>query len=77
MTELWYNKTRYGTVVNVFLYFGAMTLFLLVAVAGNKKLWKYAISLFSVAVVLHVVSMGVRMWLAGHVPAGQVGGHHI
>lgn len=84
MTELWYNRTFYGTVMNVFLYFVAMTLFLLVTVVGNRKpipakagairghqrfrLWRYAYPMFSVAVILHLASMGVRMWLAGRWP---------
>jgi cytochrome c-type biogenesis protein CcsB len=68
VVELWYNRTFYGTVVNVFLYFISMTLFLLVAVGTAPKLRPWAFGIFTVAVILHIVSMGVRMWLAGRWP---------
>ena len=68
ITELWYNRTSYGTSLNVFLYFAAMTLFLLVAVGVNNKLRPYAYGIFTTAVILHLTSMGVRMWLSGGWP---------
>ena len=67
-TELWYNRTFNGTVANVFLYFIAMTLFLLVAVGVTDKVRPYAYGIFTLAVLLHLTSMGVRMWLAGRWP---------
>jgi cytochrome c-type biogenesis protein CcsB len=68
VVELWYNRTFYGTVLNVFLYFISMTLFLLVAVGAAPKLRGWAFGIFTVAVILHIVSMGIRMWLAGRWP---------
>jgi cytochrome c-type biogenesis protein CcsB len=68
VTELWYNRTFYGTILNVFLYFISMTLFLMVAVGVTKKLETPALWVFGVAVVTHVAAMGVRWWLAGRIP---------
>ncbi len=67
-TELWYNRTFYGTIANVFLYFIAMTLFLMVAVGVTDRLEKPALIIFGAAVLLHVAAMGVRWWLAGRIP---------
>ena len=45
-----------------------MTLFLLVAVGVSDKLRPYAYTIFTLAVILHLASMGIRMWLAGRWP---------
>jgi cytochrome c-type biogenesis protein CcsB len=68
VTELWYNRTFYGTIANVFLYFIAMTLFLMVAVGVTNKLETPALCIFGVAVVLHITAMAIRWWLAGRIP---------
>jgi cytochrome c-type biogenesis protein CcsB len=68
VTELWYNRTFYGTIANVFLYFIAMTLFLMVAVGVTNKLETPALWIFGIAVALHITAMGVRWWLAGRIP---------
>ena len=68
VTELWYNRTFYGTIANVFLYFIAMTLFLMVAVGVTNKLETPALCVFGVAVALHITAMAIRWWLAGRIP---------
>ncbi len=68
VTELWYNRTFYGTIFNVFLYFISLTLFLMVAVGVTKKVETPALWVFGVAVATHVAAMGVRWWLAGRIP---------
>jgi cytochrome c-type biogenesis protein CcsB len=66
--ELWYNRTSSGTLIDVFLYFIAMVLFLLTAVGVSRKLWFVAMPLFTVAVLTHLAAMGIRWWLAGRIP---------
>ncbi len=68
VTELWYNRTYFGTVANVFLYFIAMTLFLLVAVGAAPKVEKSALVIFTIAVGVHLASMAIRYWLAQRWP---------
>jgi cytochrome c-type biogenesis protein CcsB len=68
VTELWYNRTFKGTVANVFLYFVAMTLFLVAAVGVAPKLRKPAMWIFSAAVIVHILSMAIRFWLAERWP---------
>ncbi|MGN6367914.1 MAG: cytochrome c biogenesis protein CcsA [Phycisphaerae bacterium] len=68
VTELWYNRTYFGTVANVFLYFIAMTLFLMVAVGAAKKVERPALVVFTVAVAVHFTSMAIRYWLAQRWP---------
>jgi cytochrome c-type biogenesis protein CcsB len=68
ITELWYNRTFYGTIANVFLYFIAMTLFLMVAVGVTNKLETPALCIFALAVALHITAMAIRWWLAGRIP---------
>jgi cytochrome c-type biogenesis protein CcsB len=67
MTELWYNRSFNGTIV-AFVYFVAMTLFLMVAVGVTKKVEKTALIAFAIAVALHVTAMGIRWWLAERIP---------
>jgi len=77
--EVWYNRTFHGTILNVFLYFIAMTLFLLAAIGtvpslrepiklGRLKLPSAAMTVFTVAVVIHLAVMLVRWWLAERIP---------
>ncbi len=66
--ELYYNKTFYGTVLNVFLYLFAMTLFLLTAIGISQRLWYIAMPVFTLAVIVHLAAMGIRWWLAGRIP---------
>ena len=68
VVELWYNRTFHGTILNVFLYFIAMVLFLLAAVGVSKKMWMVGMPIFTLALLLHITSMGVRWWLAGRIP---------
>ncbi|HUO07398.1 MAG TPA: cytochrome c biogenesis protein CcsA [Phycisphaerae bacterium] len=68
VTEVWYNRTYFGTVANVFLYFIAMTLFLMVAVGAAKKVERPALIVFTIAVGVHFASMAIRYWLAGRWP---------
>jgi cytochrome c-type biogenesis protein CcsB len=68
--ELWYNRTFNGTLI-AFIYFLAMTLFLMVAVGVVGKagrLQKWGMATFALAVVFHAAVMGVRWWLAGRIP---------
>jgi cytochrome c-type biogenesis protein CcsB len=70
VVELWYNRTFNGTLI-AFVYFLAMTLFLMVAVGVVKnagKVQRIAWGTFALAVALHVAVMGVRWWLAGRIP---------
>jgi cytochrome c-type biogenesis protein CcsB len=67
VAELWYNKSFNGTIV-AFVYFVAMTLFLLVAVGVTRRVEKAALATFAVAVALHLAAMGVRWWLADRIP---------
>lgn len=77
--EVWYNRTFHGTILNVFLYFIAMTLFLLAAIGtvpslrepiklGGLKLPSAAMAVFTIAVVIHLAVMLVRWWLAERIP---------
>jgi cytochrome c-type biogenesis protein CcsB len=70
VTELWYNRSFNGTLV-AFVYFAAMTLFLLVAVGVSPPRGKVATTalwFFGIALALHLAAMGVRWWLAGRIP---------
>jgi cytochrome c-type biogenesis protein CcsB len=70
VVELWYNRTFNGTLI-AFVYFVAMTLFLMVAVGVVGKAGRVetaALAMFALAVVLHLGVMGVRWWLAGRIP---------
>ena len=66
--ELWYNRTFYGTILDVFLYGIAMVLFLLTAVGISRKIWFVAMPVFTLAVVAHISAMAVRWWLAERIP---------
>jgi cytochrome c-type biogenesis protein CcsB len=66
--ELWYNRSFAGTILDVFVYFIAMTLFLLVAVGVNQKLENKALAVFALAVAIHIAATAVRWWLAGRIP---------
>jgi cytochrome c-type biogenesis protein CcsB len=66
--ELWYNRSFAGTILDVFVYFVAMTLFLMVAVGVNQKLEKKALAVFALALAIHVAATAVRWWLAGRIP---------
>ncbi len=68
VTELWYNRSAYGTEMSAGLYLIAMTLFLMVAVGVNDKLEKKALWIFGIALALHILAMSVRWWLAGRIP---------
>lgn len=68
--ELWYNRTFNGTLL-AFVYFLAMTLFLLTAVGvvrNRGRVETTALAALAVAVGLHIVVMGIRWWLAGRIP---------
>ncbi len=66
--ELWYNRSFAGTILDVFVYFIAMTLFLMVAVGVNQKLEKPALITLFLAVGIHIAATAVRWWLAGRIP---------
>ncbi|HVS73751.1 MAG TPA: cytochrome c biogenesis protein CcsA [Phycisphaerae bacterium] len=66
--ELWYNRFFDGTILDVFAYLVALTLFLLVAVGVNQRLEKPAIYAFAFALAIHIAATAVRWWLAGRIP---------
>ncbi len=66
--ELWYNRLYDGTIVGVFFYFIALTLFLLAAVGAAPGVSRAAFAFFTVAVLVHATFMATRWWLAGRIP---------
>ncbi|HVX86378.1 MAG TPA: cytochrome c biogenesis protein CcsA [Phycisphaerae bacterium] len=66
--ELWYNRSFAGTILDVFVYLVALTLFLLVAVGVNQRLERPALIAFALALAIHIAATAVRWWLAGRIP---------
>ncbi len=68
LVELWYDRLFDGTLVGVFLYFIALTIFVISAVGAVPAVRKPALVFFTAAVAVQALFMGVRWWLAGRIP---------